>query len=793
MAETLAWTRGRRWLKPRAVAVAGFAVMLVLMVELVAMGMARLDELTGRIDHIAYRQGTKMQVTADLLDVTRQRSELLGVLFVDRTLRQQAEPYRRFEALGRRSAQLMDRLEALEQDPARRAALEELLHAGRALQRMHDALAAALQAGQINEALRLRSSQAEPAGRFEELLMGAVATQRAEMLAAMDEALTGARGAYLFLAVLGGGLLVIGALVAVLVIRHIGRAEAALHREKERAEVALHSIAEGVITTDARGSIEVLNAVAEQLTGWRSAEARGLPLDTVYVVLDEETQKPLPHGFGAAAGRTLVTRAAILKARDGRRIPVEEACSPIRGPDGTVTGLVVVFHDVSHVRAMAQRLTWQASHDPLTGLVNRREFERRLAYLLESAKTDGRKHALLYLDLDRFKAVNDTCGHVAGDELLRQLAAVMHVKIRGSDTLARLGGDEFGVLLEACPADQAIRIANGLREIVRDFRFHWKGKTFSLGASIGLVMVDADSGTVADVLAAADASCYAAKEKGGSRVELYQPGTGLTRTPQGDVAMVHQITGALEKGGFRLYRQPIVPVAEGAGCPHYEVLVRMVDESGHLLAPNDFMPAAERFNLLPMVDRWVVTALLDFMTREAENQGAELESSYSINLSGASLNDSTFADFLRRRMETARVPPRRLCFEVTETTAISNLTKASEFMHDLRALGCRFALDDFGVGMSSFAYLKHLPVDFLKIDGSFIRDLATNPVDYAIVEAINRIAHLLGMKTVAEFVTDRVTLEKLRELQVDYAQGDLIGAPEPLAVRVVASPAIAAR
>lgn len=792
MAEVPAWTRMGRWLRPRAVAVAGFAVMLVLMVELVAMGMARLDELTSRIDHIAYRQGAKMQATADLLDVTRQRSELLGVLLVDRTLRQQAEVYRRLEALGQRSTQLMDRLEALEQDPVKRLALEELLRTGRALERMRDAMATALQAGQINEALRLRLSQAAPAARFEELLTGAVSAQRAEMLAAMDEALAGARGAYLFLAVLGGGLLVIGAAVAVLVIRHIGRAEAALYREKERAEVALHSIAEGVITTDARGCIEVLNAVAEQLTGWRSAEARGLPLDAVYVVLDEESQKPLSHGFAAAAGRTLITRAAILKARDGRRIPVEESCSPIRGPDGTVTGLVVVFHDVSHVRAMAQRLTWQASHDSLTGLVNRREFERRLAYLLESAKTDGRKHALLYLDLDRFKAVNDTCGHVAGDELLRQLAAAMHVKIRGSDTLARLGGDEFGVLLEACPVDQAIRIANGLREIVRDFRFHWKDKTFSLGASIGLVMVDADSGTVADVLAAADASCYAAKEKGGSRVEMYQPGTALTRTPQGDVAMVHQITSALEKGGFRLYRQPIAPVTRGGGCPHYEVLVRMVDESGHLLAPNDFMPAAERFNLLPMVDRWVVTALLDFMVQEAQHWGADLESCYSINLSGASLNDSTFAEFLRRRMEAARVPPRRLCFEVTETTAISNLTKASEFMHDLRVLGCRFALDDFGVGMSSFAYLKHLPVDFLKIDGSFIRDLAGNPVDYAIVEAINRIAHLLGMKTVAEFVADQITLEKLKELRVDYAQGDLIGAPEPLAVRVEASPATAA-
>ncbi|PZP58162.1 MAG: hypothetical protein DI596_08045 [Azospira oryzae] len=783
MAETMALS-ARRWLRPRVVMVAGFTVVLILMVALVITGLARLAEWIARLDRIVQAQGMKVQAMADLLVVTRQRGELLGTLFADRIARQQAEAYRRFEALGRQSAQLMDRLEALEPNHSRPASLEELLKVGRALERSRDAMAEALRAGKENRALDLRLAQAIPDGKFEALLTEAWASQRAGMLQAMVEARARAREAYLFLGVLGGGLGVIGVLVAVLIIRHIGRAEAALHREKERAEVALHSIAEGVITTDASGRIEVLNAVAEQLTGWRSSEARGLPLETVYVALDEETLKPLERGFGTATGRTFVTRTAILQARDGRRLPVEEACSPIRGPDGAVTGLVVVFHDVSHVRAMAQRLTWQASHDALTGLANRREFERRLAYLLESSKTDGRQHALLYLDLDRFKVVNDTCGHGAGDELLRQLAAVMHVKIRGSDTLARIGGDEFGVLLEACPAEQAIRIANGLREIVRDFRFHWKDRAFSVGVSIGLVIVDAGSGSVAEVLDAADASCYAAKRKGGSRVELYRPGTDLMRSPQGDVAMVHQLTGALERGGFRLYRQRIAPVTEGEGCPHYEILVRMVDESGQLLAPNDFIPAAERFNLLPLVDRWVVTALLDFLSREAEGQAGGRESCYSINLSGASINDSTFADFLRRQLGTKRLPGRRLCFEVTETTAISNLIKAGEFMHEMRALGCRFALDDFGVGMSSFAYLKHLPVDFLKIDGSFVRDLATNAVDYAIVDAINRIAHLLGMETVAEFVTDRVTLDKLKELQVDYAQGDLIGAPEPLVARL---------
>jgi diguanylate cyclase (GGDEF)-like protein/PAS domain S-box-containing protein len=760
--------------------VAGFGVLVTLMAQLVLVGLDRLDHVSDRLQQVTGDQGRRIQFATELLESSRQRSLLLGAMLADPTARRDSSEAARFQQLGRQIESLGQSMRALQYSPSDRGLIEAALETDAGLEALRNAIARSIWMGDRARAHELRAQQEQPlTARFEEQFGSLLDAHRANILRALAEAQDNTREAHFFLAAVGGALLMVASMVAFFVIRYISRAEAALFREKERAEVTLHCIAEGVITTDAGGRVEVLNTVAESLTGWRSRDARGRPLAAVYTVVDEETQRPLDHTFSRDASPRF-SRSGVLQAKDGRRIPVDESVALIRAPDGRRRGTVVVFHDVSHVRAMAQRLSWQASHDALTGLTNRREFERRLAYLVESAKADGRHHVLLYLDMDHFKAVNDTCGHNAGDELLRQLAALLHVKMRGSDTLARVGGDEFGVLLEACPVDQAIRIANGLRETVRDFRFVCREREFSLGLSIGLVVVDAATGSVAAAMDAADASCYAAKSKGGGRIEIHRPGVNLSRTAQGDIAMVHQISGALDKSGFRLYRQPIARIGDRGPPSHYEVLVRMVDEGGQLLPPNDFIPAAERFNLLPMVDRWVVTALLAFMSREGGDKDGSV---YSINLSGASVNDSTFTDFLRRQIDAHHLPAQRLCFEITETTAISNLTKAGEFMRDLRALGCRFALDDFGVGMSSFAYLKHLPADYLKIDGSFVRDLATNAVDYAIVEAFNRIAHLLGMETVAEFVGDKATLVRLAELKVDFAQGDAIGSPEPLLVK----------
>jgi diguanylate cyclase (GGDEF)-like protein len=445
-----------------------------------------------------------------------------------------------------------------------------------------------------------------------------------------------------------------------------------------------------------------------------------------------------------------------------------------------------VFHDISQIREMAQQLLWQASHDALTGLVNRREFERRLTELIDTARTQGREHALMFMDLDNFKAVNDSCGHSAGDELLRQLTAVMLSGMRGSDTLARLGGDEFGALLESCPFDQALRIANAMRETVREFRFVWEAKTFSVGVSIGLVPITAESGNLNRLLSLADACCYEAKSKGRDRVQVYRPQESEATDKTTELQVVSQINQAFELGRFRLYRQRIVPLGPGAASQplNYEILVRMIDRAGNLVPPTGFMPAAERYNLLTSIERWVISSLIEYLHTQWTSGVLQKEASdrgwYSVNLSGNSINDKSLPDFLRNLLRRYQLPAGLLCFEITENTAISNLNTAAELMHELKAMGCRFALDDFGTGMSSFAYIKYLPLDVLKIAGTFITDMAVDPMDYAIVDAVNRISHILGMQTVAESVENAETLAKITALKIDYAQGYFIAQPEAL-------------
>jgi diguanylate cyclase (GGDEF)-like protein len=388
------------------------------------------------------------------------------------------------------------------------------------------------------------------------------------------------------------------------------------------------------------------------------------------------------------------------------------------------------------------------------------------------------------MDLDNFKAVNDSCGRRAGDEFLRQLATVMLTCMRGSDTLARLGDDEFGALLESCPLDQALRIAHALRETVREFRFVWEDKTFSMGMSIGLVPIDAASPDPNHLLALGDACYREARNKGGDRVQVYSRREELSGKP-GELHVVAQINRAFERGEFRLYRQAIVPLNPGlSGERRFEVLVRMVDESGALIPPTEFMLTAERYNLLTSIERWVISTLVEHLHREWKGgripHGVNAREHYSVNLSGASLNDRSFPDFLRTLFTRYELPHGLLCFEITETTAISSLHTAAELMHEFKGMGCQFALDDFGTGMSSFAYLKYLPVDYLKIAGMFVKDITTDPMDYAIVEAINRISHILGVQTVAEAVEDEATLQRVKALAIDFAQGYYVARPEAM-------------
>jgi diguanylate cyclase (GGDEF)-like protein/PAS domain S-box-containing protein len=558
------------------------------------------------------------------------------------------------------------------------------------------------------------------------------------------------------------------------------QAEAALLHEKELAEVTLGSIGDGIVRADADGRVEYLNAVAERLTGWSAADARGRRLHEVCVLLTEDGGERVDVLDALTAPAEPTDTQQLLRRADGERFAVSWTIAPLRGADGATRGTVLVLHDVTEARSLARRLIHQASHDPLTGLMNRREFEHRLAQAIETARLEGLHHVCLYMDLDQFKVVNDTCGHAAGDELLRQLGTLLHSRLRGSDALARLGGDEFGVLLTGCPVDQGQRLAEELRGAVRDFRFVWADKTFELGVSIGAVGVGAASGSVGAVLSAADVACYAAKDLGRNRIHLYQESDLELARRRGEMQYVHRITKALADGRLVLFAQDIVPVTPIPGAPQsMEMLVRMRDDAGTLVPPNAFLPAAERYNLMPSIDRWVARTSFAWLAARADPTTFRL----SINLSGTTLSDDRFLDFVGELFATHAVPPAAVCFEITETAAIANLAAASRFIRELRQLGCLFALDDFGSGLSSFGYLKNLPVDFLKIDGSFVRDLLTSPIDRAMVRAINEVGHAMGIRTIAEFVERQEILHVLAALGVDYAQGWAVGRPRALAER----------
>ncbi|HWQ95546.1 MAG TPA: EAL domain-containing protein [Gammaproteobacteria bacterium] len=562
------------------------------------------------------------------------------------------------------------------------------------------------------------------------------------------------------------------------------RAELALFEEKERALVTLESIGDAVITTDASGIISYLNPVAEQFTGWTNTEARGQHLEQVFNVVSEAAREPMESPVMRClrgGHNTALANHSILIRRDGVEMGIAEQASAIHDKEGKIAGVVMVFRDVTQERKLTQQLSYQATHDPLTGLVNRREFERRMERVLAGSREDGSDHALCYLDLDQFKAVNDDCGHTAGDQLLVQLSAMLQARMRQRDTLARLGGDEFGILLEHCPVDQAWRVAEELLRAVQDFRFVCDGKTHTVGVSIGLVEVRGGEENLATVLNAADTACYQAKRQGRNRVYLYQAeDIGLAHR-RSELEWVSRITQSLNEDGFRLYYQSIgVLTPHGRDRPLHEILLRMADENGELILPEVFMPVAERYNLMPALDRWVVRhvlSLLAGMHLKDEEINAPI---YSINLSAASLTDNFTLDFIGEQLDEYDVPAHVLGFEITETVALANLTHATHFLNKLKELGCCTTLDNFAGTFSTFASLKNLPVDFLKISGSIVKDIADDRVAQAVVEAINQIAHVMVIQTVAQRAESEAILGTLRRLGVDHAQGYAISIPLPL-------------
>jgi len=560
-------------------------------------------------------------------------------------------------------------------------------------------------------------------------------------------------------------------------ITELKTAEALLFQEKERAQITLQSIGDGVITIDVAGNILYINPYAKQMIGCTDESIDTQPLKSYLYFLDATTQVLLDDPVEKCLKKedVLIFAEHIHAVRkDGTSFSVKLTVSPMRDVDGVIKGVVMVMHDVSEMWKLTQQLSYQATHDALTGLINRREFDYRLEAALKDSKKTGNQHALCYMDLDQFKVVNDTCGHIAGDRLLKQLVVVLKQDMRKNDVFARLGGDEFGLLLSGCSLDKAGEIAEEIRKTVKAFRFTWEEKNFEIGVSIGIVPVTRDIVSITELLSEADAACYVAKDLGRNRVHKYKSGDTELVKHKNEMQWVNRIQQALNDERFVIYCQSIQPVF----CEnkyYLEILVRMLDEKGDIVLPGAFIPAAERYYLMSDIDRWVIRRVFSYIQNSSEQNNY-----YTINLSGQSVGDNAMLNYIIEGFKEYQIEPSIICFEITETAAMANLDSAKVFIDRLHDLGCQFALDDFGSGLSSFAYLKNLDVDFLKIDGSFVRDIAHDPVDYAMVASINKIGHLMGIKTIAEFVEDKDILERLKDIGVDYVQGYHIDIPLPL-------------
>ncbi|WP_455376757.1 EAL domain-containing protein [Kaarinaea lacus] len=558
-----------------------------------------------------------------------------------------------------------------------------------------------------------------------------------------------------------------------------------IYQEKERLHVTLESIGDGVITTNPDGTVAYLNPIAEKMTGWDEKEAAGKQLHEILHLLDEKTNKPVNipivkwlnqnQRVGLKKPVTLVNR------KKTKEYTIEFSGSPLRNSKQAVIGAVFAFHNVTKLRTLTNQLSFQATHDALTGLINRREFEVRINQAIKSAKHENKNHAMLYIDLDQFKIVNDTCGHHAGDELLKQLTSRLQGLLRESDTLARLGGDEFGVLLVGCPIQRASEVAEKIRADVEHYKFAWEDRIFRVGTSIGLVPINSNTIDLTELLSAADSACYVAKEGGRNQVHVYKADDKAIAQQQGQMQWMNRIQRALEHNQFELHFQSIIPIKNAqSGKLSGEVLIRMLDPSkkapDNLILPGAFIPAAERYQLMPKIDRWSIAKVFDLLSHQKEI--LKHWEMCNINLSGQSMGDASLLRLILEKVKTSKIPPDVLCFEITESSVIANLDEANQFIKTLQKLGCKFALDDFGKGLSSFSYLKNLHVDFVKLDGELVRDIAKDKTSYAMVEAINQVAHVMGIKTIAEHVETTATLNALKNISVDFAQGYVIDSPQ---------------
>ena len=575
-------------------------------------------------------------------------------------------------------------------------------------------------------------------------------------------------------------------------LRHLAEE---LSDQHELLRVTLQSIGDAVITTDAAGRVTWLNPVAERMTGWHEADAAGVPVTEVFRVVNGSTRREAENPVAACLLRDAMRSPAeqtVLISRDGCEFGIEDSAAPIRNARGEVLGVVLVFHDVTEQRRLSGEMNHRATHDALTGLVNRAEFESRLLRILNQSHGVGTQNTLLFIDLDQFKMVNDSCGHSVGDQLLQQVAKLLTAAVRTGDTVARLGGDEFAVVLAHCATDQAQRVAQQICDHLEDYRFSHEERRFRIGASIGLVPLDHRWAAPSAAMQAADTACYAAKDAGRNRVHTWLDTDQSLRARNREIEWAASIEEALDKNQFVLYAQRIESLTADGGGLRAEVLIRLQRENGELVPPGAFLPAAERFHLATRVDRWVLQQVLDTLAVLPDVTRVEM---LCVNLSGQSVGDRAFHRHAIAALRAAGSSLcSRLCLEITETAAVTNMADAAVFIDQARSLGVRVALDDFGAGASSFGYLKTLKVDLLKIDGQFIRNLIEDQLDDAAVRCFVDVARVVGVRTVAEFVDRTAVLDQVRKLGIDFAQGFLLHRPEPIATlldRVIRRPATA--
>ncbi len=580
-------------------------------------------------------------------------------------------------------------------------------------------------------------------------------------------------------------ILLLALLVAFYVIRRSTRTERELFLEKEIAQITLRSVGDAIITTGKDGRVEYLNPVAEKITGYITEDVKGKPITQVYKAYDEKNQRWLADciiDFLIKGSYSMPSNDIILYNADDDIIDISQTIAPIQDESNHVLGTITTFQDISKEKVLAKHIEHQARHDPLTGLLNRREFETKVVQSL-TLYSEGTTHALCVMDLDRFKIVNDTLGHAAGDELLKQISQKIKAELRQTDLLARIGGDEFALFLSNINTRDAEIIAEKILDAIRDYQFVWSNKAFRVGASIGLVDAPAQVSNYENLYHAADTACYMAKHSGRDRVHTVTYDDKNVSEKREQTQWVNRINDALNENRFTLYAQDICSLSDNPAAPaHREVLIRMIDEYDEVIPPMAFIPPAERYDLMPKIDDWVVRNVIAQLKQDTSN------TLYAINLSGQSLADEKFTAQTLVHLSDKDINPCRLCFEITETSAIANLNNATEFLKALQALGCLTALDDFGSGLSSFAYLRNLPINYLKIDGMFVKQIAEDETARVMVEAIHSIGHTMGLKTIAEFVENEATERLLKQMHVDFAQGYYYGVPQPLNQQALQQP-----